>query len=82
MQPPLPHVTLLVTAFGAFPGARSNPTVEIIRRLARNKRFARLGLRVETRVLPVEFTRISASLVLQEPVGAEKFRKLRRPSDS
>lgn len=57
-----PPVTILVTGFGAFPGARSNPTLEIVRRLARVRRFALLGIRVETRVLRVEFAALGAAL--------------------
>lgn len=47
--------TLLVTAFGAFPGAPSNPSVEIVAQLERcwRGRFSRMGVRLVTAVLPV-----------------------------
>ena len=49
-------IRILVTGFGAFPGAPRNPSAEIVRRLARERDvFARLGIAVETRVLPVVF---------------------------
>ena len=55
--------TVLVTGFGAFPGAPRNPTQELMARLQRHKaRFTRLGVRLETRVLPVVFSDISQHL--------------------
>lgn len=47
--------TLLVTAFGAFPGAPSNPSADIIADLERfwRGRFARMGVKLVTAVLPV-----------------------------
>lgn len=47
--------TLLVTAFGAFPGAPSNPSREILADLERHwrGRFSRMGVRLVTAVLPV-----------------------------
>ncbi len=47
--------TLLVTAFGAFPGAPQNPSAEIVAELERHwrGRFARLGVKLVTAVLPV-----------------------------
>ena len=47
--------TILVTAFGAFPGAPDNPSADIVRLLQRRGRsaFARLGVRLATAVLPV-----------------------------
>jgi pyroglutamyl-peptidase len=47
--------TLLVTAFGAFPGAPHNPSTEIVTLLDRlwRPRFARMGVRLVTAVLPV-----------------------------
>lgn len=59
----MPSTRILLTGFGAFPGARSNPTVELVRRLAGSRRLARLGIAVEGRVLPVVFNEIEASLV-------------------
>lgn len=49
--------TLLVTAFGAFPGAPHNPSEQIMRLLQRDGRraFARAGLRLTTAVLPVAY---------------------------
>ena len=62
MPSPKPEMSVLVTAFGAFPGARTNPTVEIVRRLMRSRRFQRLGIVVTGRVLPVVFSEIDAAL--------------------
>jgi pyroglutamyl-peptidase len=47
--------TLLVTAFGAFPGAPHNPSADIVELLDRfwRRRFARTGVRLVTAVLPV-----------------------------
>ena len=49
--------TLLVTGFGAFPGAPSNPSAEIVRRLERDWRptFRRAGVRLATAILPVVY---------------------------
>lgn len=47
-------LTILITGFAAFPGARHNPTSDLIAALHRRRtRFARLGIRLELRVLPV-----------------------------
>ena len=53
---------ILLTGFGAFPGARSNPTAEIVRRLARSRRLALLGVKVEARILPVVYGLVEAEL--------------------
>ena len=47
--------TLLVTAFGAFPGAPCNPSAEIVADLERHwrGRFSRMGVKLVTAVLPV-----------------------------
>jgi pyroglutamyl-peptidase len=56
-------LTVLVTGFGAFPGAKHNPTVDLIAALQhRGKRFARFGLRLETRILPVLYAEIAPRL--------------------
>lgn len=48
--------TLVVTGFSAFPGAPANPTESLMARLQRHaRRFALLGWRLETRVLPVVY---------------------------
>lgn len=49
-------IRILVTAFGAFPGAPVNPTMAIARALARRRRMLALtGVDLQTRVLPVVF---------------------------
>ena len=53
---------LLVTGFGAFPGAPGNPTLAIIARLARSRRFAHLGVELEVRALPVIYAGSEARL--------------------
>ncbi|HLH12237.1 MAG TPA: pyroglutamyl-peptidase I [Methylovirgula sp.] len=56
-------LSFLVTGFGAFPGAKYNPTMDLMAVLARRKeRFARLGIRLETRVLPVSYAEIGPRL--------------------
>ncbi|MBK9083353.1 MAG: hypothetical protein IPL88_15340 [Rhizobiales bacterium] len=57
-------VVLLVTGFGPFPGARSNPTQRIVRALggAFAQRMARLGVRLERRILPVTWAGTPAAL--------------------
>ncbi len=56
---------VLVTGFGAFPGARSNPTLDILRRLAGSRRWERLGVRLVTATLPVTWAGIEAALHAQ-----------------
>lgn len=51
--------TFLVTGFGPFPGAPHNPSLDLIAELQRRKaRFARVGIRLETRALPVLYAEI------------------------
>lgn len=52
---------ILVTAFGAFPGAPSNPTEAILRRLQR-ERFALAGIELRVAVMPVSFAGVDARL--------------------
>jgi len=53
----MPAIRVLLTAFGAFPGAPVNPTMAIARLVARRhgRRLARLGIELHTAVLPVEY---------------------------
>ena len=47
-------IRILVTAFGAFPGAPVNPTMRIAAALRKRRRYFRLrGIEIETLVLPV-----------------------------
>ncbi len=56
-------LTCLVTGFGAFPGAKHNPTVDLVASLRRReRRFARFGIRLETRILPVLYAEIAPRL--------------------
>jgi len=59
-------IRVLVTAFGAFPGAPSNPTLAISRELERRhaKRLARLSIALHTCILPVRFHEVSEALSL------------------
>lgn len=50
---PTAQVRILLTAFGAFPGARINPTPAIAARVAASRRLARFGLSVVAHSLPV-----------------------------
>jgi len=58
----MPHV--LVTGFGAFPGAPRNPTLAILDLLRTRHagRLARLGLSLDLRVLPVRFGAVAPAL--------------------
>ncbi len=55
--------TVLVTGFGAFPGAPRNPSVAILADLgARRKRLARLGIDLRRATLPVVFAALEPAL--------------------
>ena len=58
-------IRVLVTAFGAFPGAPSNPTLTIVRELERRhgKRLARLSIALHVRILPVRFADVEGALM-------------------
>ena len=55
---------VLVTAFGPFPGAPSNPTMALVRELQRRhgKRLGRLSIALHTRILPVRFAQVEGAL--------------------
>ena len=46
---------LIITGFGAFPGMKDNPSARLVKRLARDNSFARMGWALETRLLPVSY---------------------------
>lgn len=48
-------MVVLLTGFGAFPGARTNPTMAIVAALGRSRRFALRGVRIEAAILPVVY---------------------------
>ena len=55
--------TILVTGFGAFPGAPRNPTQAIVAALGRHRpRLQRLGVNLHVAVLPVRFAAIDEAL--------------------
>ena len=57
------HRRVLVTGFGAFPGAPRNPSAEILRRLARQTgRLARLGIELRCVLIPVAYRDIEPTL--------------------
>lgn len=58
------HATLLLTAFGAFPGVARNPSERLVAQLQRQhgRRLARLGIDLRTIVLPVIFCRVGDEL--------------------
>ncbi len=65
---------VLVTAFGAFPGAPSNPTIALARALERRhgKRLARLSISLHVRILPVRFAQVEGALMAAlEEVGPD-----------
>lgn len=54
---------VLVTGFGAFPGARSNPTAAILTRIDRQRaRLGRLGITLRTVLLPVVYADLEPAL--------------------
>jgi pyroglutamyl-peptidase len=56
-------IRILVTGFGPFPGAKSNPTGTLIRRLETEKpRFARLGIALVLEILPTIFAEVAPRL--------------------
>ena len=57
-------VRVLVTAFGAFPGAPSNPTEHVVKRLRLHyrRRFALQHIDVVTAVMPVRFEGVAARI--------------------
>ncbi len=55
--------TIVVTGFGTFPGARRNPTLDILARLERQRpRLARLGIALRCVALPVVYEAIEPAL--------------------
>lgn len=55
--------SVLVTGFGAFPGARANPTLAILAGLERHRaRLARLGIELRCAVLPVVYDAVEPAL--------------------
>ena len=58
------RIRLLVTAFGAFPGAATNPTGAIARECLRRhgRRLSLLGIDLHLRMLPVRYGAIDAAL--------------------
>lgn len=61
-------IRVLVTGFGAFPGARSNPTAALVGALQRDRpRLARLGIELVLEILPVAYAEVAPRL---ESLGA------------
>lgn len=58
------HTSILVTGFGAFPGAPSNPTERIVKSLQQRhgKRLQLAGIELATYVLPVVYNQIEARI--------------------
>jgi pyroglutamyl-peptidase len=55
--------TVLVTGFTSFPGARTNPTEALATILPkRQARFAKLGITLEARILPVVYATIAPAI--------------------
>lgn len=53
---------LLVTGFGPFPGMRRNPSAEIARRVAADRRWTRLGVTAEALVLSTTYAALAREL--------------------
>lgn len=69
---PSPHrqLTILVTGFGPFPGARFNPTAPLMRTLARLRRPVFGDVRIVTHVFPTRYAAVDTEL----PALIEKYR--------
>lgn len=53
---------LIITGFGAFPGVKHNPSALVAEAVARDQRWARLGLGVRAEVLLVGYERVAERL--------------------
>ena len=55
---------ILLTAFGPFPGMAANPSMRVVARIMATqvRRFARLGVTLETHVIPTIFAAIAPAL--------------------
>jgi pyroglutamyl-peptidase len=60
---------VLVPGFGPFPGAPSNPTQQLVARLAHLRRPATAGVRLVTHVLPTSYAAVDQQL----PLLIEKY---------
>ena len=54
--------TALVVGFGPFPGAPSNPSVELVRALARRRRPALADVRIVSAVIPTTYAAVANEL--------------------
>ena len=61
------RIRILLTGFGRFPGAPTNPSASIVAAVAQSarRRLAHCGLEIITAVLPVEFDKIEPELANQ-----------------
>jgi pyroglutamyl-peptidase len=58
-----PPLRVLVTGFGSFLGGRKNPTASLVHALGGHRaRLARLGIELETAVLPVNYATVARKL--------------------
>ena len=57
-------IRILLTGYGAFPGARSNPSAALVQAVQRTHkaRLARIGIELHTVILPVEFNSLPNAL--------------------
>lgn len=63
-RPSRGRVRILLTGFGRFPGAPSNPSASIVAKIAHagKRRLERCGIELATAILPVDFAEIGAAL--------------------
>jgi pyroglutamyl-peptidase len=54
--------TALVVGFGPFPGARNNPSADLVRALARRRRPALADVRIASAVLPTTYAAVANEL--------------------
>ncbi len=60
MQPRSSRPTILITGFGPFPGAPTNPTMRLARHLGRVRRMAFTDMHREVRLLPTTWAMLDA----------------------
>ena len=54
--------TMLITGFGPFPGVRINPSEALARKVASDRRWARLGWQVRQRAFLTGYTHVAAAI--------------------
>ncbi len=64
-KPEVARRSILITGFGAFPGARFNPTAPLVQKLARLRRPAFAEMRLASHVFPTSYAAVDRDLPKQ-----------------